>query len=136
MNTFKLHILSAERSFFEGMCESVIVPTSDGMYGIMAGHTNMISAIEPGVMEYTPENGTKEYASISNGIMKMEAGKCLILADTIEKPEEIDELRAKRAIEEAKEALLQKKSMQDYHGAELRMKRELSRLKAKNEHLR
>lgn len=30
MNTFKTHILAASNTFYEGECESLIVPTADG----------------------------------------------------------------------------------------------------------
>ena len=46
-------------------------------------------------------------------------------------PEEIDENRAMRSAEQAKEALLQKKSIQDYHAAEAQMARAISRLHVK-----
>ena len=45
MRTFQLHILAADRVFFEGECESVVVPTASGQYGVQAHHSNMIAAI-------------------------------------------------------------------------------------------
>ena len=48
MNTFRLHILAADRVFFEGDCTSLIVPTVHGQYGVQARHSNMIAALVPG----------------------------------------------------------------------------------------
>ena len=45
MNTFRLHILAADRVFFEGDCTSLIVPTVHGQYGVQARHSNMIAAL-------------------------------------------------------------------------------------------
>lgn len=45
MNTFRLHILAADRVFFEGECTSLIVPTVHGQYGVQARHSNMIAAL-------------------------------------------------------------------------------------------
>jgi len=49
MRTFQMHLLEADKVFFEGECESLVVPTTVGQYGILAGHSNMISAVVPGV---------------------------------------------------------------------------------------
>ena len=53
----------------------------------------------------------------------------LVLVETAERPEEIDEARARAAEEEAREAMLQKKSYQEYRIAEIQLERELARLK-------
>lgn len=54
------------------------------------------------------------------------------MVDTAEHPEEIDENRAKRSAEQAKEAILQKKSIQDYYAAQAKMARAIGRLRVKN----
>lgn len=133
MNTFTLNVLAAEKPFYDGECVSLIVPTNDGQYGIMASHNNMIAAIVPGVLKFTEPDETVIVAAVSEGLVKVENNSVLILVDTIELPEEIDENRAKRAAEQAKEAILQKKSIQDYYSAQAKMARALGRLRAKRE---
>ena len=133
MNTFTLNVLAAEKPFYDGECVSLIVPTNDGQYGIMANHNNMIAAIVPGVLKFTKPDEKVIVAAVSEGLVKVENNSVLILVDTIELPEEIDENRAKRAAEQAKEAILQKKSIQDYYSAQAKMARALGRLRAKKE---
>ena len=48
MSPFQVFILAADNVLYEGPCESLIVPTSQGQYGILANHSNMISAVIPG----------------------------------------------------------------------------------------
>ena len=48
MNTFHLRILAPERTFFDGACASLTMPTIDGMYGVMAQHEDVVIAIVPG----------------------------------------------------------------------------------------
>lgn len=131
MDTFMLHVYSAERVFFEGICRSLTVPVTDGQYGIMAHHRNMIAAIRTGTMRFVTEGGSSHIAAVSDGMVKVEDNDVLVLADTAEAPEEIDEKIARRSADEAKEAMLQKKSVKDYHAAEAQMARALSRLKVK-----
>ena len=52
MNTFQVHIYHANSPFYEGECESLILPTTEGDYGILANHSNMIAADVPGTMTY------------------------------------------------------------------------------------
>lgn len=132
MNTFALNVLAAEKPFFDGECISLVIPTSDGQYGIQAKHNNMIAAIVPGELKITTPDGNVIIAAVSEGLVKVENNQVLILVDTLELPEEIDENRAKRSAEQAKEAILQKKSIQDYISAQAKMARAIGRLRVKN----
>lgn len=132
MNAFSLTVLAAEKPFYEGECISLVVPTSDGQYGIQAMHNNIIAAIVPGMLKITAPNGTETVAAVSEGLVKVEGNDVLLLVDTAERPEEIDINHAKRSAEQAKEAILQKKSIQDYYAAQAKMARAISRLKVKN----
>ena len=132
MNSFDISILAADKPFFNGKCESIIIPTSDGLYGIWANHQNLISDIIPGMLEMRKQNGETVIAAVSEGIVKVEDGNALVLVDTIELPEEIDINRAKRNADRAKEELLQKRSIRDYYQAQSRMARALNRMKVKN----
>lgn len=129
MNTFELHILAAERSFYEGDCESLIVPLTEGMYGIQANHVNMIAGIVPGELTYRTPGGTDEHASCSRGMIKVEDNVVTVLVDTAEHPDEIDVNRAQRAADEAKEDILKKRSRQEYMRAQMELARATSRLK-------
>ena len=132
MNSFSLHILAAERNFYEGECTSLVVPITDGSYGIMANHKNMVAAIIPGIMDYSLPEGERVVVCVSQGILIVADNDVKVLVDTVETPEEIDENRAKAAAEQAREAMLQKQSIQEYKSAQLRIAREMNRLKLKN----
>ena len=131
MNEFALHILAAERNFYEGPCLSLVVPITDGSYGIQSHHKNMVAAIVPGILEYTLPNEERVVTCVSQGILIVADNEVRVLVDTIETPDEIDENRAKAAADEAKEVLLQKKSIQEYKSAQMRIAREMNRLKLK-----
>ena len=49
-NTFSLKIISANRVFFTGRCQSVIVPGYDGQKEVLAHHENMVIAVNEGEM--------------------------------------------------------------------------------------
>ncbi len=132
MKTFELCILAADKPFFQGQCESIVLPTTQGEYGILASHRNTVAAVVPGMLRYCTADGEQYIASVSEGIVKIENGDVLVLVDTIERPEEIDANAEREQIERAKEELLQKQSIADYHATCARMARSLARLKTKS----
>ena len=136
MNTFTIHILSADRLFYEGECESVIVPALDGQYGVQAGHNNVITAIVPGKLTYRVPGQSEQVAAISAGVLKVEGGDVLILTESALHPEEIDEERARRSAEDAREALLQHQSRQQYYSAQAQLARAISKLRLKNAYIK
>ncbi len=133
MSSFKVHILAADATFYEGECESLVVPTAGGQYGILAHHANTISAIVPGDMSYRLPGGQTQHAAVSTGLVKIEDGEVLVLVDSAERPEDIDAIRAKRAADAAREALLQKQSYREYHEAQVTLARAIARLRVKGD---
>ena len=45
---FHLRVLASDRAFYDGDCESLTVPVSDGELGILAHHSNLVAAVVPG----------------------------------------------------------------------------------------
>lgn len=134
MEPFQVKILAADHPFYEGECYSLTLQTSAGMYGIRARHSNTIFAVVPGTLSYRTDENTSLEAAVSGGLAKVENGEVLVLVDTAERPEEIDANRARRDADAAKEALLQKKSIQEYRAAQATLARAVSRLRVKRRH--
>ena len=131
MDTFQVHILAADRTLYEGPCVSLTIPASDGERGILAHHASMMAAIVPGMVRWQPPGEGVQLAAVSPGMVKVENNEVLVLVDSAERPEEIDEARARREADQAREALLQKKSRQEYQLAQASLARALNRLRVK-----
>lgn len=132
MDVFQVHILAADKTFYEGPCVSLTIPTSDGEQGILAHHSNMIAAVQPGTLRYRTPGQPERLAAVSPGMVKVEHNEVVVLVDSAERPEEIDEARARREADEAREALLQKKSRQEHQIAQATLARALNRLRVKS----
>ena len=128
MKTFPLRVLAPERTFFDGACTSLTVPSIDGMYGLMAQHEDIVLAIVPGKLTLRDADGVEQIAAVSEGVLKMERGEALVLVDTIERPEEIDLHRA-----EARAELKAKRSAQEQAIANARIARAISRIHVKHD---
>ena len=131
MESFQVHVLAADRTFYEGPCVSLTIPTSDGEQGILAHHSDMIAAVLPGTLRYQAPDGPIQLAAVSSGMVKIEKNEVLVLVDSVERPEEIDAARARREADEAQEAMLQRKSRQEYQLAQASLARAMNRLRVK-----
>jgi len=131
METFEVHILAADKTLYEGPCVSLTIPASDGERGILAHHSSMLAAIVPGTIRWQPPGQGVQLAAVSPGMVKVEANEVLVLVDSAERPEEIDEARARREADQAREAILQKKSRQEHQLAQATLARALNRLRVK-----
>ena len=138
MATFKLHFMASEHMVYDGDAESVSLMTTEGSIGILAHHSNLIMAVVPGIVEYVPVGEDAKDAGkdgrqvvvVSDGLLKVENNEVMILVDTAENPEEIDEARARRAEEQAREALKRANSNRDVALASAELSRAMSRIKA------
>ena len=131
MTPFHARILASDTSFFDGSCEFMTVPCTDGAMGILAHHSNMIAAVVPGELRFQPADGPLRTAAVSSGLVKIEEGEVLLLVDTAERPEDIDANRARRAADAAKAELLQEHSIREYGRAQANLARAMSRLRVK-----
>lgn len=132
MDTFQVHILAADKMLYEGPCVSLTIPASDGERGILAHHSSMMAATVPGTLRYHPPGQPVQLLAVSPGMVKVEANEVLVLVDAAERPEDIDEARARREADQAREAMLQQKSRQEYQLAQATLARALNRLRVKD----
>ena len=51
MKIFFIRVIAADRVYYEGRCESIILPSVDGSIGVLANHENAIIAVSEGEIE-------------------------------------------------------------------------------------
>ncbi|HIV85319.1 MAG TPA: ATP synthase F1 subunit epsilon [Candidatus Monoglobus merdigallinarum] len=129
--TFKLDILASDKPFYSGMCEMLVFPALDGEQGVLPHHEPTVTCTREGELRYKVD-GEWRYAAVSKGIVEIMPSYVILLADTVEDPEEIDIRRAEEARERAREQLRQKQSIREYYQTQAALNRALSRLKVSN----
>lgn len=70
MEKFILNITASSGEFFQGECESLTLPTADGQYGVQAGHSPVLVALEMGIMQFTV-NGETRNVLVGDGIAEV-----------------------------------------------------------------
>ena len=133
--TFLLEIIASDRVFFNGQCESLVFPGLDGEHGVLANHEMTVTCISAGEMKYKID-GEWKYAAVSDGYVEITADHVIIIADTVEKPEEIDVKRAEEAKQRAEEKLRQKQSIMEYYHTQAALNKAKNRLKVNQKHFK
>jgi F-type H+-transporting ATPase subunit epsilon len=107
-----VEIVTAERSVLRESVDMVVAPGAEGVLGILPRHAPMIALLKPG--ELRLKRGAEEHAvAISGGVMQVEPARVIVLADAAERAEEIDEARAREAIERARQRMAELKDRAD-----------------------
>ena len=104
MTPFKLEIVTPERTFYKGMCESIVLDTGSGKMGVLYGHVPVVFSLPPSDI-VVKIDGLDKTAVCSGGFMEMLGKRAYIFAQSIEWLEEIDVKRAMDAAQRARRKL-------------------------------
>lgn len=103
MNKFILEIHTIEKTVFKDEAFSVSVPTAkEEELTILHNHIPLITNLGAGTLHYKDVKG-EQFLFISGGFMEVQNKRVIILADLVERPEEIDEAEIEKAKKRAEE---------------------------------
>ena len=82
--SFELSIIAADRVFFNGRCESIIVPAYDGQKEILAHHEAMLIAVENGQMRFCPAGSEIwQEAVVGRGFVQIFNNRVTLLVESV-----------------------------------------------------
>jgi F-type H+-transporting ATPase subunit epsilon len=108
---FLLRLLTPYQSLYEGDVDAVIVPGEHGEFGVLAMHTKFVTTLKPGVLRYVKGGQTIRYA-VSGGFAEVHQNGVTVLADSMERPQDIDAARAKESRDRASKELEQRSTLE------------------------
>ncbi len=126
INTFEVRVITPDRTFFKGEASMVEFNTTEGEIGIYRNHIPMTVIIKPGILTITGEDVKK--AALHSGFAEILGDSVTILAEVIEWPDEIDEMRAMAAKERAERLLAERDPKTDIARAETALARAMARI--------
>ena len=127
MTSFPLKIVTPDGLEFEGQAEEVVVRTTTGALGILAGHINCVAPLGMGRATIIT-GGRKRYAACIGGLISVSNGSVNLVPTTFEWAEEIDAARAEASFQRAQNVLQDKAASQtDIRLAQARLHRALVR---------
>ena len=95
-NTFQLEIVTPEKKVVNTSAQEVQIPGKNGYLGILPGHAPLITELAVGEITYR-ENSTERHLAVAWGFAEVLPDKVTILAESAERPSEIDVGRARQA---------------------------------------
>ena len=111
MTPFQLKIVTPDGLIFDGQAEELVVRTTSGDLGILAGHINCVAPLGMGRATVIIE-GKRRYAACIGGMVSVVNSAVTLVPTTFEWAESIDAARAEAAQQRA-EAVLHKKDASD-----------------------
>ena len=129
---FQLEIVTAEKMVVKDVAEEMQIPGKNGYLGILPGHAPLITELAIGEVSYKNNDHTHHF-SVAWGFAEVLPDKVTILAESCERPEEIDLKRAQDAKRRAEGLLASGKTEVDYTRAENALQRAQTRLQVAEE---
>jgi len=104
MATFHFELVSPERQLYSGAVEQVVVPGSEGDFGILAGHSPFVSTLRPGILTIHGD-GQPKRLFVRGGFAEVSAGGLTVLAERATPVEDLHAGQIDQEIRNAEEDL-------------------------------
>ena len=84
MATISFDLVSPENLIFNDEVGMIIVPGKDGDFGVLPGHSKVMSSLRPGrVMVYGEDKNLLKSFFVSGGFTEVNPEKCIVLAESV-----------------------------------------------------
>jgi len=126
-DTFQLEIVTPEKKVVDTTAEEVQIPGKSGYLGVLAGHAPLITELAVGEISYR-RGADEQRLAVAWGFAEVLPDKVTVLAETAERPSEIDVERARKSKARAEQRLTSgdinvdvERSLNALHKAETRL---------------
>ncbi|HSH99627.1 MAG TPA: ATP synthase F1 subunit epsilon [Reyranella sp.] len=81
MAKLSFRLVMPERELLSTEADMVVVPGTEGDFGVLHGHAPLISTVRPGVLEVLQGNKVEQRFMVAGGIAEVTPERCTVLAD-------------------------------------------------------
>ncbi len=101
MATISFDLVSPEHLIFNEEVGMIIVPGKDGDFGVLPGHSKLMSSLRPGrIMIYSEDKNLLKSFFVSGGFAEVNPEKCIILAESVDDISVLDKSIIQKSIED------------------------------------
>ena len=125
--TLALEIVTPDRAIVSQQVDEVELPGADGYFGVLPGHTPLLSSLQVGEMWYRTGQ-EKHYLAIAFGFAEVLPDRVTVLAQIAERAQDIDVGRAEAAKKRAEERVARPNPEIDFERARVALIKALTRL--------
>ena len=126
-DTFQIEIVTPEKLVVKDTTEEVQIPGRNGYLGVLPGHAPLITELGAGEISYR-SGGQLHRFSLAWGFAEILPDRVTVLAETVERAEEIDVPRAQQSLKKAEESLNSAKTEEQYAIATGKIRRAQARI--------
>lgn len=105
----KFELVSPERLLLSADVDSVVVPGAEGDFGVLPGHSRLISTIRPGVITVFQGGRAADRIFVEGGFAEVTPQGCTVLAEHAVPVAEIGRDQAAQAVQDAREDIADSK---------------------------
>ena len=101
MATISFDLVSPENLIFNNDVGMIIVPGKDGDFGVLPGHSKVMSSLRPGrVMVYSEDKNLLKAFFVSGGFAEVNPEKCIVLAESVDEINSIEKSSIEKEIQD------------------------------------
>jgi F-type H+-transporting ATPase subunit epsilon len=119
--TIEFELVSPEKLLLSEPVEMVVVPGGEGDFGVLPGHTPLLSTVRPGRIDIHNDGKVEKRIFVEGGFAEVSGERCTVLAEDARDLEEITREEAETRVREANDDLMKAES----EGQRKRAEREL-----------
>ena len=101
----EFELVTPERLVVSRGVDMVVVPGTEGDFGVLPGHTPMVSSVRPGIVNVYEGREIVERMFVAGGFAEVTAARCTVLADRAVAVDELDRAAAEQTLKDAREDL-------------------------------
>lgn len=106
----EFELVSPEKLLASQPVDMVVVPGAEGDFGVLAGHSPMISTVRPGIIEVHDGDRVVNRVFVAGGFAEVTATRCTVLAEQAVPVAEIDRAKAEQELKDLNEDLADAKT--------------------------
>lgn len=100
-NAVQFELVSPEKLLLSEEVEMVVVPGSEGDFGVLPGHTPVISSVRPGIIHIFEGGAVKSRIFVAGGFAEVTGERCTVLAEEAVPLDEIDRDQVEKDLQNA-----------------------------------
>ena len=101
MATISFDLVSPENLIFNDEVGMIIVPGKDGDFGVLPGHSKVMSSLRPGrVMVYGEDKNLLKSFFVSGGFAEVNPEKCIVLAESVDEINALEKSSIEKEVQE------------------------------------
>lgn len=117
----EFELVSPERLLTSQPVDMVVVPGSEGNFGVLPGHAPMISTVRPGVIEVFEGDKVTDRIFVAGGFAEVTQTRCTVLAEQAIPVADIDRAEAEQEMKNAREDVEDAKTDAERRNGEARL---------------